>query len=141
MSTAAGPQKELYRNQLSESRDIPENMHEACTSAGNLVIHNSVYNLCAEQSDSETDYSDCSKGFIDHCTGKPDTGYFANNIDCQYGPIMVGNLTGKAEPAAIRQINTIDIDCMTPENLRVEQENDPILSQIKTWKNEGNIPD
>ena len=141
LSTAAGPQKELYRNQLSESRDIPENMHEACTSAGNLVIHNSVYNLCAEQSDSETDYSDGSEGFIDHCTGNPDTGHFANNLDCQYGPIMDGNLTGKTEPAAIRQINTIDIDCMTPENLRVEQENDPILSQIKTWKNEGNRPD
>ena len=60
LSTAAGPQKELYRNQLSESRDIPENMHEACTSAGNLFIHNTVYNLCAEQSDSETDYSDGS---------------------------------------------------------------------------------
>ena len=131
--------KALYGNQLSESLDISE-IPEVSTSDGNLVIHNSVYNTCTEQSDSETDYSDGSGGFIDHWTGNPDTGYFENNIDCQYGPIMDTNLTGKTEPAAIRQINTIDIDCMTPENLRVEQENDPILSQIKRWKNEGNKP-
>ena len=34
----------------------------------------------------------------------------------------------------------VDIDCLSPENLRAEQDKDPILSQIKSWKNEGNRP-
>ena len=53
---------------------------------------------------------------------------------------MDEELSGKREPEAIRKIDIIDIDCLSPENLRAEQDKDPILSQIKSWKNEGNRP-
>ena len=41
---------------------------------------------------------------------------------------MDKELSGKREPEAIQKIDIIDIDCLSPENLRAEQDKDPILS-------------
>ena len=46
----------------------------------------------------------------------------------------------ESQNVAIRPIDLMDIDCMTPENIKLEQEKDSVLSLIRQWKMEGQKP-
>ena len=48
------------------------------------------------------------------------------------------NATGSAYT---RRVDVIDLDCLTPENLGVEQNNQTEIQLIKQWKSAGRRPD
>ena len=48
---------------------------------------------------------------------------------------------GNTEAAAIRNVETVNIDCFTPENIILEQDKHPEISLIKQWKLEDKKPE
>ena len=132
-----------YQNKPLQLRDIPEIRHEAPASAGNLVIENS--DPYTEKSGIDFYNENDSENFITLCTGQPDIGDFdetseKQSVVSQFGPMMDDYSTGESETMAIRLNETVDIDCMSPENISREQENDNIVSLIREWKMAGKKP-
>ena len=42
--------------------------------------------------------------------------------------------------ASTNSTKTIEIDCLMPENIKLEQDKNRVISQIKLWKVEGEKP-
>lgn len=124
---------------------IPSTVHDHKISAGNLVTNNS-YIPCTEISDNGDMYTENGSGNpFTLWTGLPDTGENKgiNEKLCfvsQNGPNMDDYLSGESDTEAIRLNSVIDIDCMTPINIRMEQEQDPVLKLIRDWKIAGKKP-
>ena len=57
---------------------------------------------------------------INLCTGQPGT-----------GENLLVSSDGDIKTSAVQNI---DIECMTPENVRLEQDHCPVIKQIKQWK-------
>ena len=85
---------------------------------------------------------------VNHCTEKSGTGIngprrgsFSDIYLCTGQPGIGENLLVSSDDdmktSAVRNIN---IECMTPENIRLEQDQDPVIKQIKQWKLAGSRP-
>ena len=63
--------------------------------------------------------------------------------DCSNGDVWQDESEDKlytGQAAATNSTKTIEIDCLVPENIKLEQDKDPVISQIKLWKMEGEKP-
>ena len=104
-----------YTGHLFESSAFPEILHEASASAGNLIDQALV-------------------------SRQPEMGYTEDYLCCQEGQNMDDYLKPQSEEIAVRQTDIIDIDSLESENMRVEQDNDPIIGLVKRWKISGRKP-
>ena len=104
-----------YTGHLFESSAFPEILHEASASAGNLIDQDLV-------------------------SRQPEMGYTEDYLCFQEGQNMDDYLKPQSEEIAVRQTDIIDIDSLESENMRVEQDNDPIIGLVKRWKISGRKP-
>ena len=49
-------------------------------------------------------------------------------------PMPTPGVVHKLFWTSTRRAKTVDIDCMTPENIRLEQKKDSILNLVRNWK-------
>ena len=70
---------------------------------------------CTEEMDSDSSYYDCEEG--------------RQNSDVEEGIQEI-----KSGSAYVRNSEAINIDCLTPENIKYEQEQQPEIQMIKQWK-------
>ena len=68
----------------------------------------------------------CSFSVINLCTGQPGTG---ENL-----------LVSSDDDIKTSAVRNIKIEFTTPENIRLEQDQDPVIKQIKQWKLAGSRP-
>ena len=77
---------------------------------------------CTEEMDSDSSYYDCEEG--------------RQNSDVEEGTQEI-----KSGSAYVRNSEAINIDCLTPENIKYEQEQQPEIQMIKQWKRDDRRPE
>ena len=76
---------------------------------------------CAEETDSESSYYDCEEEIERF-----------NEEGCQ---------ENQSKSAYVRNTEAVNIDCLTPQNIKYEQDRQPEIQMIKEWKRDGKRPD
>ena len=61
--------------------------------------------------------------------------------DCSYYIDEEGRQEFEVGSVCARAVDAVDIDCLTPESIRIEQDNQTEIQLIKQWKAEGRKPD
>ena len=75
-----------------------------------------------EETDSDSSYYECEEG----------------TQDCV---VEEGSQETQSKSAYVRNVEAINIDCLTPHNIKNEQDKQPEIQMIKQWKHEGRRPD
>ena len=75
---------------------------------------------CTEETESDSSYHDCEE--IESF----------NEEGCQENP---------SKSAFVRNTEAVNIDCLTPQNTKYEQDRQPEIHMIKEWKRDGRRPD
>ena len=76
---------------------------------------------CAEETDSDSSYYDCEEEIESF-----------NDEGCQ---------ENQSKSAYVRNTEAVNIDCLTPQNIKNEQDRQPEIQMIKEWKRDGKRPD
>ena len=76
---------------------------------------------CAEETDSDSSYYDCEEEIESF-----------SEEGCQ---------ENQPKLAYVRNTEAVNIDCLTPQNIKYEQDRQPEIQMIKEWKRDGKRPD
>ena len=76
----------------------------------------------SEETDSDSSYYECEEG----------------TQDCD---VEEGSQETQSKSAYVRNGEAINIDCLTPHNIKNEQDKQPEIQMIKQWKRDGRRPD
>ena len=75
-----------------------------------------------EETDSDSSYYECEEG----------------TKDCD---VEEGSQETQSKSTYVRNVEAINIDCLTPHNIKNEQDTQPEIQMIKQWKRDGRRPD
>ena len=141
---------DVHLQKLTSENSIPEcfNTWGIRKSTSLPTILSQDCSISREFSFRNEDDFNVSVSNVTHCTEKSGTGFYGprrgsfSYINLCTGQPGIGEnlLVSSDDDMKTSAVRNIDIECMTPENIRFEQDQDPVIKQIKQWKLAGSRP-